>query len=114
MDMTKGNPLKLILLFAIPTLIGNLFQQIYSIVDTMIAGYNLGDSAIAAIGATSSLWALIIDLAWGMNAGFALVVTRAFGSHDDGAIKEAIAGTMILDAVVTAALTIISIVFLKP
>ena len=51
MDMTQGNPAKLMLTFAIPLFIGNIFQQIYSMVDTMVAGYTLGDSAIAAIGA---------------------------------------------------------------
>ena len=75
--MTKGDPLRLILNFAIPILIGNIFQHVYSVADTMVAGYNLGDGAIAAIGATSSLYALIIDFAWGMNSGFALVVTSS-------------------------------------
>ena len=60
-DMTIGKPLKLILMFAIPLFIGNIFQQIYSMVDTMIAGYFLGDLAIASIGATSSLSGFIID-----------------------------------------------------
>ena len=113
-DMTKGNPLKLILLFAVPMLIGNVFQQIYSIVDTMVAGYNLGDGAIAAIGATSSLYALIIDFAWGMNSGFALVVTRAFGAQNEALVRKTIAGTMLLDSAVTTVLSVIAIVFLKP
>ena len=65
LDMTKGNAVRMILTFAIPLFIGNIFQQVYSMVDTMVAGYCLGDQAIAAIGATSSLYGLIIDLAWG-------------------------------------------------
>ena len=65
-DMTEGNPVRLILAFAVPLFIGNIFQQVYSIVDTMAAGYNLGDNAIAAIRATSSLYALIIDFAAGL------------------------------------------------
>ena len=113
-DMTKGNPLRLILTFALPILIGNIFQQVYSIVDTMVAGYNLGDSAIAAIGATSSLYALIIDLAWGMNSGFALVVTRAFGAHDEAEVRKAVAGTVMLDGAVTIALTVVSLILLRP
>lgn len=113
-DMTKGNPLKLILTFAVPILIGNIFQQIYSIVDTMVAGYNLGDDAIAAIGATSSLYGLIINLAWGMNSGFALVVTRAFGAQDEVHIRKAIGGTMLLDGIITAVLTVLALVFLRP
>ena len=113
-DMTVGKPLRIILAFAIPIFIGNIFQQIYSVVDTMVAGYNLGDSAIAAIGATSSLYGLIINLAWGMNSGFALVVTRSFGAHDEGTLKKAIAGTMLLDGVVTVVVTALSLCFLRP
>ena len=113
-DMTKGDPLRLILNFAIPILIGNIFQHVYSVVDTMVAGYNLGDGAIAAIGATSSLYALIIDFAWGMNSGFALVVTRSFGAHDEAHIRGAIGGTMLLDGIVTVALTVLAIIFLRP
>lgn len=82
MDMTKGNSVKQILIFAIPLFIGNIFQQVYSMVDTMVAGYNLGNSAIAAIGVTSSLYALFIDFASGFNSGCAIVVTQCFGSHD--------------------------------
>ena len=55
-DMTVGNPLKLILTFAIPIFIGNIFQQVYSMIDTMVVGYTLGDAAISAIGASSSLY----------------------------------------------------------
>ena len=68
-DMTIDNPLKIIIIFAIPLFIGNAFQQLYNIVDTMIARYNLGDDAISAIGSTSSLYSLIINLAFGLNAG---------------------------------------------
>ena len=113
-DMTVGKPLRIILAFAIPIFIGNIFQQIYSVVDTMVAGYNLGDAAIAAIGATSSLYGLIINLAWGMNSGFALVVTRSFGAHDEDTLKKAIAGTMLLDGVVTVVVTALSLCFLRP
>ena len=66
-DMTKGNPIKEILLFAIPMFIGNIFQQAYSIVDTMIAGYYLGDNAIASIGVTAALYSFIINFAIGIN-----------------------------------------------
>ena len=67
LDMTQGNPVRLILAFAIPLFIGNIVQQVYSMVDTMVAGYCLGDTAIVAIGATGSLYNLIVSLAWGLN-----------------------------------------------
>lgn len=83
-------------------------------VDTMVAGYNLGDNAIAAIGATSSLYGLLIDFASGLNSGCAIVVTQRFGAHDEKKLKAAIAGMIELDAVVTVILTVLSLVFLRP
>ena len=114
MDMTQGNLIKLILAFAVPLFIGNIFQQIYSMVDTAVAGYCLGDGAIAAIGATSSLYALLIDFASGLNSGCAIVVTQRFGAHDEKKLKSAIAGMIELDAGITLALTVLSLVFLRP
>ena len=114
MDMTEGQPVRLILAFAVPLFIGNVFQQVYSMVDTMVAGYNLGDNAIAAIGATSALYGLLVNFASGMNSGYAIVVTQRFGAHDERKLKEAIAGMMKLDLAVTAVLTALSLVFLKP
>ena len=112
LDMTRGKPVKMILAFAIPLFIGNIFQQVYSMVDTMVAGYCLGDQAIAAIGATAALYGLIINVAWGLNSGFALVVTQSFGAHDEGKLRKAIGGMMILDGSITALLTVLSLVFL--
>ena len=114
MDMTEGNSVKQILIFAIPLFVGNIFQQVYSMVDTMVAGYNLGDSAIAAIGVTSSLYALLIDFASGFNSGCAIVVTQCFGAHDEKKLKTSIAGMMLLDLLITIVLTVISLVFLQP
>ena len=112
LDMTKGNAVRMILTFAIPLFIGNIFQQVYSMVDTMVAGYCLGDQAIAAIGATSSLYGLIIDLAWGLNSGFALIVTQAFGAHEQGKIRKSIGHMMVLDGIITVILTVLALVFL--
>lgn len=114
MDMTQGSPAKLILAFAVPLFIGNVFQQIYSMVDTAVAGYCLGDSAIAAIGATSSLYALLIDFAAGLNSGCAIIVTQRFGAQDTAKLKASIAGMILLDATVTFVLTVLSLAFLRP
>ena len=110
--MTRGNAIRMILTFAIPLFIGNIFQQVYSMVDTMVAGYCLGDQAIAAIGATSSLYGLIIDLAWGLNSGFALIVTQAFGAHEQGKIRKSIGHMMVLDGIIAAVLTTLALIFL--
>ena len=111
-DMTTGNPLKLILLFAIPLFIGNIFQQVYNMVDTMVVGRALGDDAIAAIGATNSLYALIVNFCWALNNGYAIVSTHRFGAHDKKGFRQSVAGMMVLDIIITALLTTLSLLFL--
>ena len=113
-DMTVGNPITLILSFSIPLLIGNIFQQIYNMVDTMVVGHTLGDQAIAAIGATTALYQLIISFAWALNTGYAIVVTQRFGAHDLRAMRQAIAGMMMLNAGITALLTALALALLRP
>ncbi|MDE7269244.1 MAG: MATE family efflux transporter [Acetatifactor sp.] len=112
-DMTKGSPMKAIVQFAIPLLIGTLFQQAYNIVDTMIAGYNLGDDAIAAIGATSALYSVLIYFANGMNNGFGVVMSQLFGAGDIPSLKKAVSATIILNTVTTAVLTVTVLPFLQ-
>lgn len=113
-DMTSGNPLKLILTFALPLFIGNIFQQVYSMVDTMVVGYKLGDPAIAAIGATSSLYMLIINFAIGLNNGFGIVVSQRFGAHREKDVQQAIAGMFLLNTGIIIVLTVVSTAFLRP
>lgn len=112
-DMTKGIPIKVILQFAIPLFIGTLFQQAYNMIDTMIAGYNLGDDAIAAIGATSALYSVLIYFANGMNNGFGIVMAQIFGAKNMEKMKKSVAATIILNAVTTILLTIIILPFLQ-
>lgn len=112
--MTAGNPIRLILAFAIPLFIGNIFQQIYGVADTMIAGHALGDGAIAAIGATSSVYSLLIDLASGLNSGYGIVVSRYFGAKDPDGLKRSIAAMIVLDIAVTLCLTFLSLALIGP
>ena len=113
-DMTTGAPMPLVLAFAVPLLISDVFQQVYSIVDTMVVGHVLGDAAISAIGATSALYALLISLASSMNTGFSIVITQAFGARDLQTVKRGIAGAMVLNLAITVLLTAASVCFLKP
>lgn len=113
-DMTTGSPVKLILAFAIPLFIGNIFQQIYNIADTMIAGYNLGDSAIAAIGATGSIYSLLMNFASGLNNGYGIIVAQAFGAKNQDKLKKSIAAMIVLDIAITVILTVLSLAFLTP
>ena len=113
-DMTQGNPIPLILGFAVPLFIGNIYQQLYSMVDTMVVGYHLGESGIAAIGATASLYTLMFYFANGLNSGYGIVVTQRFGAGDRQNMKQAVAGMILLDLAVCLVLSILGISFLRP
>lgn len=82
LDMTVGSPARLLLRFSLPLFVGNLLQQVYNLADTAIAGHLLGDAALSQIGATAALYSLITTLAFGLNSGFALSVSRHFGAND--------------------------------
>ena len=112
--MTTGSVLPLVLLFSVPLLVGNIFQQVYSMVDTMVVGYGLGDQAIAAIGATTTLYSLIVNFAWALNNGYAIVVTQRFGAHNIRGMRQAIAGMIMLNGGMTLLLTVLALTFLRP
>ena len=81
-DLTTGNPMKLVISFAAPLLLGVLFQQLYSFVDTAIVGRYLGASRLAAVGATGSVNFLIIGLCLGFCSGFSIPIAQAFGAKN--------------------------------
>lgn len=113
-DMSQGNPLKLILTFSIPLFIGNVFQQLYAMVDTMVVGHFLGDTAIAAIGATASLYSLLLNFCNGLNIGYGIIVSQKFGAGNSRQMKQSIAGMVLLDMGITLVLTALSLIFLGP
>lgn len=114
LDMTEGKPVKLILKFAIPLFIGMLFQQVYNITDTMIVGYGLGENAVAAVGATSALYSVLIYFANGLNNGYGIIISQAFGGKDWKKLRQGFATMVILDVGITLALTLVSLILLKP
>lgn len=113
-DLTKGNPMKLMIGFAIPILIGNLFQQCYNLIDTVIVGQTLGMNSLAAVGATAPIVSLLIGSAVGMTNGFAVVVARFFGANDIKQMRKSVAGTIMLGLATSVVLTIISILAITP
>lgn len=113
-DMTEGSIAKHLLAFSVPLLFGTIFQQIYNVVDTVVVGHYIGDNAIAAVGSTGAIYSLIINFAIGMNAGFAIVVTQAFGARDNAGLKQSIAGMTVLNAAVCLLLTAVSLLLLDP
>ena len=107
LDMTVGNPFRLLMRFSMPLFLGNLLQQIYNIADTAIAGHMLGDAALAQIGATTALYSLLTNLAFGMNNGLALPVSRAFGARDSERLKKSVAWMTILSGACALTLTVV-------
>ena len=112
-DLTKGKTLPLIMGFAIPIAIGNIFQLFYSLADTRIVGQFLGENALASVGATSSLNNMIIGFLLGMTNGFAIIVARSYGAKDEKAIKKAVAATFVLGIAVSLVFTVLSVGFLR-
>ena len=113
-DMTTGNPIKLILTFSIPLLIGNIFQQFYNMADTIIVGRFLGVDALAAVGSTGSLAFLVNGFVIGLTSGFAVLVSQKFGADDKEGVKRAFASSLILSSIMTIVVTAISVVSAKP
>ena len=95
-DMTQGSPTRHILLFALPTLIGNIFQQIYNLADSIIVGNYVGSEAFAAIGATSSITFLFFALCNGIGSGGGVVVSQYYGARDDRNVKKCIVNSGII------------------
>ncbi len=95
-DLTKGKPIRLILLFAVPLFVGQLFQLFYSLADTRIVGQTLGDEALAAVGATTTLSDMLLSFLNGLTNGFAIVIATCFGAKDERQMKKAMGGTILL------------------
>ena len=113
-DMTKGSPFKLILGFAFPMLLGMLFQQFYNLVDTMIVGKTLGVSALAGVGATSSINFMIIGFCMGICNGFAIPVAQQFGAGKYSELRKYVFNGYVCSAVFAVVMTILSVVFCAP
>ncbi|EHJ00308.1 MATE efflux family protein [Clostridium sp. DL-VIII] len=112
-NLTQGNPAKLILLFTVPLLIGNIFQQFYSIADTFIVGRTIGINALAAVGCTGSIMFLILGFAQGLTAGLSIITAQKFGAGDKKAIKESYFTGIVISMIVTIILTVISTIFAR-
>lgn len=113
-DMTRGNPAKLIILFSIPLLIGNIFQQFYSMVDTIIVGRYVGVDALAAVGSTGSMFFLINGFVVGITSGFAILVAQKFGAKDEKGLKHAVGSAIILSVLVIIIFTVGSLLSADP
>ncbi|MDE6748255.1 MAG: MATE family efflux transporter [Lachnospiraceae bacterium] len=104
--MTEGNPLSTILLFAVPMILSNLFQQLYNVIDTVIVGKRLGTDALAAVGSASSITAVFVQLATGFALGGSIVIAQYFGAGKTEKIWKCTTTSTIFSAIVALVSTI--------
>lgn len=112
-DMTTGAPGKIILNFTIPIFIGNMFQQLYSMVDTIIVGKFVGNEALAAVGSCGTLMFLILGFLIGLTAGFMVITSQHYGSGNMRAMRQSVASAAILSAVISVLMTLCSMLMMK-
>lgn len=113
-DMTVGSPMKHVLSFTIPLFFGNLFQQFYSMVDTIIVGQLLGAGPLAAVGSTGSINFLILGFCLGLCSGFTIPVAQRFGSKDFDDLKRYIGNIVWLTTAFALIITVITVVLCRP
>lgn len=113
-DMTVGNPTKHILLFALPLFIGNLFQQFYNLVDSIIVGKYINADALAATGECASLNFLFFALSGGLAIGIGIIVSQYFGAGDDNNIKATISSSLYVLGISALIVTILGVTLARP
>ena len=97
-DMTAGAPLPLIISFALPLMVGNIFQQLYTVVDTMVVGKALGVDALAALGATDWLYWMLLGMIQGVTQGFGILMSREFGARQFESLRSVVGSSATLSA----------------
>ncbi len=105
-NMVQGNPLKLILSFSLPLLLGNLFQQTYNMVDAAIVGQTLGANSLAAVGSTSSVQFLVLGFCMGTCIGFGVPVAQRFGAEDYEGLRKYVFQGAVLSAIIAVVLAV--------
>lgn len=113
-DLTKGRPLVVILKFMLPLFIGNIFQQLYNMVDTIIVGRFVGQNALAAVGSTGTIMFLVTGFAMGLTTGFTVLTSQKFGAGDAEGVKRSAANASLLSLIVVAAVTAASMALMHP
>ncbi len=113
-DMTKGDPLSLILGFCLPMVCGNLFQQLYNMVDSIIIGQYVGVKAFSGVGSVGSVYFLVIGTATGICSGFSIPIAQKFGADDLKGLRKTVYNANVLAAIMSAILTFVTVVFCRP
>ena len=113
-DLTTGSPFKNILFFCIPIFIGNIFQQLYSMVDTIIVGQTISLDALAAVGCTGSVNFLILGFISGVCSGFGVLIAQFYGAGDEENVRRSVGTSYVLCIAVTAVVTAVAVATAMP
>ena len=113
-DLMHGPILSSLLLFMLPILVSNLFQQLYNTVDTMIVGNVLGDTALAAIGSCGSIYELLVGFGIGIGNGLAIVAARSYGAQDEDLLKRTVTGSVVIGLIASLVITAAGFLGLRP
>ena len=113
-DLTVGKPFKSILFFTLPIFIGNVFQQLYSMIDAIIVGHTISDAALAGVGATGAISFLVIGFVQGLTAGFTVKTSQFCGAGNEEGIGRSVASSVALSAVLSVVLTFVSVYTTMP
>ena len=113
-DLMHGPIFTSLVLFMLPILISNLFQQLYNTVDTMIVGNVLGDNALAAIGSCGSIYELLVGFCIGIGNGLAIVAARSYGAQDEDLLKRTVAGSIVIGLAASLIITTAGFFGLRP
>lgn len=113
-NMLDGPIFSTMVRFAIPVLFSSIFQQLYNTMDTVIVGHTLGETALAAIGAATPAYDLLMGFALGIGSGLSIVTARSYGSKDEETLKKSVSGALVIGVVLTLILTLITRIGLMP
>ncbi len=113
-DMTQGRPWEKIVIFTVPMLVGNIAQQLYNTVDSIVVGKYVGDNALAAVGSASPVFNLLLVLFVGISMGASIMVSQYFGSHDRENLSKTIGSTITLTAAASVLLMIVGVLSIRP
>lgn len=113
-DMTTGTALKLILLFSLPILLGNVFQQFYQLADIFIVGRLLGENALAAVGASAPIYFVFLIIAFSFTGGLTAVTAQRFGAGDNDGVRRSVTHSIRASLVLSLGLTALLLIILKP
>lgn len=113
-DMTEGKPLSLIIFFALPLMVGNIFQQLYTVVDTMVVGKVLGVDALAALGATDWLYWMVLGMVQGVTQGFGILMAKEFGAKRYESLRNVVGSSAILSAICALLFLVVGQIAARP